>query len=298
MNQTLFRGTGTALVTPFTVDGDIDTTALRSLIDFQIENGVDALVILGTTGENPTVTDVERQRMVELSVEVSAGRVPVVIGTGSNDTRSTIECARQAEAAGADGQLVVGPFYNKPTQRGFIAHVESIADATTLPMILYNVPGRTGFNIAPETVLQLAHGIDTVVGVKEASGSIPQITDVLAGRPDGFAVYSGDDELALPVCLLGGDGVVSVISNALPDAFAELIRLALDLDAGAARRLHLRMLPAMRACFVETNPIPIKAVLGEMGLIQNVLRLPLQPLSESNRNGLRNAFAPMLGVSA
>lgn len=298
MNRALFRGTGTALVTPFTADGDLDATALRRLIDFQITNGVNALIILGTTGENPTVTDAERQRIVELSLEAAAGRVPVVIGTGSNDTRATIDYARRAEAAGADGQLVVGPFYNKPSQRGFIAHVEAIADATSLPIVLYNVPGRTGFNIAPETTLQLAHTVDTVVGVKEASGSIPQITDVLSSRPEGFAVYAGDDELALPVCLLGGDGVVSVISNALPDTFSELIRRAMNLETDAARRLHLRMLPAMRACFLETNPIPIKALLGEMGLIENVLRLPLEPLSESNLEALRNAFEPLLGVYA
>ncbi len=298
MNKMLFRGTGTALVTPFTVDDEVDTAGLRRLIDFQIAGSIDALIILGTTGENPTVTDSERRLIVELAVETVAGRVPVIVGTGSNDTRSTIDHARQAEAAGADGQLVVGPFYNKPTQNGFVAHVEAIADASTLPMVLYNVPGRTAFNILPDTVLQLADSVDTVAGVKEASGNLAQISDILLGRPEGFAVYSGDDELALPICLLGGDGVISVIGNAVPEAFGNLIRLALNLDARAACRLHFEMIPAMRACFTETNPIPIKAVLYDMGLIDDVLRLPLQSMSESNRRIVENAFESGLGVSA
>ncbi len=292
----LFRGTCPAIVTPFNAHGEVDYGALRRLLDYQIAGGIDAVVILGTTGENPTVTSAERQRLVETSVERVAARVPVIVGTGGNDTRQSVDNARHAIAAGADGQLVVGPYYNKPTQAGFRAHVDAIASASELPIVLYNVPGRTSLNILPETILELAERVDTVVGVKEASGSLAQISDILARRPDGFAVYAGDDEMALPVCVLGGDGVVSVIANALPEAFGRLVRDALDGRITEARRSHYDLLEAMRACFAETNPIPIKAVLADVGLIENVLRLPLMPITDASRHRVIAAFERHLGV--
>ena len=294
----LFRGTATALVTPFTADDTFDAFAFRHLIDHQIEGGVEALLVLGTTGENSTVSDAERERIVETAIAHVDGRVPVIVGTGNNATAESIARARQATAAGADGQLVVGPYYNKPMQTGFRAHVEAIAEATDLPIILYNVPGRTRFNIEAETALQLASDVPPVVGIKEASGNLAQISDILAHRPESLAVYAGDDEMVLPLAALGADGVVSVVSNALPGRFSDLVRSALAGDLAAARRDHFELLPALRACFTETNPIPIKAVLHEMGIIGPHLRLPMLPLSDAARPGVLEAFAPFLGVMA
>ncbi|GIV60739.1 MAG: 4-hydroxy-tetrahydrodipicolinate synthase [Rhodothermaceae bacterium] len=298
MSTPLFTGTATALVTPFTADGAVDEAAFRRLIDYQIDHGVEALVVLGTTGENPTVTDTERARLVDLAVEQAGGRVPVIVGTGDNDTRRSIALARQAAAAGADGQLLVGPYYNKPTQDGFRAHVAAVAGAADLPIILYNVPGRTSFNMTAETVLRLAEEVPLVRGIKEASGNLAQITDILAHRPASLAVYAGDDEMALPLATLGADGVVSVIANALPGPFGALVRAALAGDLAAARQRHFALLPAMRACFFETNPIPIKAVLAEMGLITPELRLPLLPAAEPTRRRVLEAFAPFVHAVA
>lgn len=288
--QPLFLGTAPALVTPFTAYGTFDAVAFRRLIDFQIEGGVEALVVLGTTGENPTVTDDERQQIIETALSQARGRVPVIVGTGSNATQQSIAFARQAAALGANGQLVVGPYYNKPSQEGIYAHVAAIAEATDCPIILYNVPGRTGLNIRTETILRLAEDVPAVVGVKEASGNLPQITDLLMQRPAGLAVYAGDDELTLPLVALGAEGCISVISNALPSRFSVLVRAALRGDMTEARRRQAELLPAMRACFVETNPVPIKTVLGEMGLIHPRLRLPLVPMGEPNRQRVLGAF--------
>lgn len=295
MQNFLFRGTGTALVTPFASDGGVDYGALRRLLDFQIDGGVEAIVVLGTTGENPTISDDERKRIIETAVDQAHGKVPIIAGTGVNDTAASVRNARVAAAAHADGQLVVGPYYNKPTQEGFRAHVREIASATDLPIILYNVPGRTSFNATPETILTIANEVPAVVGVKEASGNLSQITDILRARPPSLAVYAGDDEMALPLAALGGDGVVSVISNALPGPFSELVRHALAGSFEDARREHFDLLPAMRACFFETNPIPVKAVLADLGLIENHLRLPLLPLSESRRASVLEAFESLLG---
>ncbi|RMH69315.1 MAG: 4-hydroxy-tetrahydrodipicolinate synthase [Bacteroidetes bacterium] len=294
----LFTGTAPALVTPFTADGALDEAAFRRLIDYQIEGGVEALVVLGTTGENPTITFDERVRLVETAVAHTAGRVPVIVGTGSNATAESVTFARQATAAGADGQLVVGPYYNKPSQEGFRAHVAAIADATDLPIILYNVPGRTSFNLQADTVLRLAEEVPSVVGIKEASGNLAQISDILRHRPAHLAVYAGDDEWTLPLVLLGGDGVISVISNALPHRFSTLVRTALAGDVAEARRLHMDLLPAMRACFFDTNPIPIKAVLAEMGLIEPTLRLPLVPMPDTTRRRVLEAFETLISVTA
>lgn len=290
----LFRGTGTAIVTPFTADDTVDYEAFRRHIDHQIEGGVDALVVLGTTGENATIWPDERRELVEKSIELVDGRVPVIIGSGNNSTSESIVFSKEATEAGADGLLVVGPYYNKPTQAGFRAHVAAIADATDTPIIIYNVPGRTSFNILPETVLRLAEEVPTVVGVKEASGSLAQISDILAHRPHSLAVYSGDDEITLPLIALGGDGVVSVIGNAVPDVFSELVRKALEGRIDEAREIHFRLLPAMRACFLETNPIPIKAVVNAIGLGGSRLRLPLIEMEEANRKKVLEAFSAFI----
>jgi len=278
----LFRGAAPALVTPFTDTDRIDHDAFCRLIDAQIEGGVAALVVLGTTGENPTVSHEERRALVDTAVSHTDGRVPVIVGTGTNDTRESIQFSEEAVEAGADGLLVVGPYYNKPSQRSFSAHVQAIAEATQAPIILYNVPGRTSFNINAETTIALARTVEEVVGVKEASGDLAQISDILSDRPEGFAVYAGDDEMAFPLCALGGDGCVSVISNVEPAAFASLIDAALEGDLEAARARHFDLLPAMRACFFETNPVPVKAVLAADGVMMPHVRLPLLAMEEGS----------------
>ncbi|MEM0961455.1 MAG: 4-hydroxy-tetrahydrodipicolinate synthase [Bacteroidota bacterium] len=302
--QPIFRGTAPALITPFASDGStLDLTSFRELIDMQIEGsrfdgrlfeGVEALVVLGTTGENPTVTADERRQLVEVAVEHTAGRVPVVVGTGTNATAQSVEFSREAASAGADGLLVVGPYYNKPTPAGVLAHVAAIADATDCPIILYNVPGRTGSNLTAETMLRVAEDVPTVVGVKEASGDLNQIADVIAHAPDGVAVYSGDDDLAFPTACLGGAGLISVIANAAPGPIAEMIRRALADDVAGARALHYALLDAMRASFVESNPAPVKAVLAAQGRSEATLRLPLAPLSASAREHVLSAYAGLI----
>ena len=286
----LFTGVAPALITPFTADDEIDEPAMRKLIDWQVESGVDALVVLGTTGENATVWPEERRRIVDLAVEHTAGRVPVIIGAGNNSTSESIGFSKEAAASGADALLIVGPYYNKPTQAGFVAHVKAIAEAADKPIILYNVPGRTSFNIAADTVLQLAEEVPSVVGIKEASGDLAQISDILMGRPEKLAVYSGDDEMTLPMIALGAHGVVSVLSNVLPEPVSRMVRTALGGRIDEARRLHFELVPAMRACFVETNPIPVKTVLASMGIMNGRLRLPLVDISEANRPRLLEVF--------
>lgn len=295
----LFRGVAPALVTPFTTDDSIDEEAFRDLIDLQIDGGVSALVVLGTTGENPTMTHEERRRIVDLAVAATEGRVPVIVGTGTNNTDESVLFSEEAVAAGADGLLVVGPYYNKPSQEGFFAHVETIAEAADAPIILYNVPGRTSFNVTADTTLRLAEDVPQVVGMKEASGDLEQISDILAHRPDGFAVYAGDDEMTLPLVALGGDGVVSVISNALPNQFVELVDAALDGDITRAREIHFSLLPAMRACFLETNPIPIKDICAALGWMEPHVRLPLTPMDERSpvRQRVLSAFDEFLEVT-
>lgn len=294
MSDFIFKGTGTAIVTPFTADDDLDLDAFRKHIEMQIDGGVDCLVVLGTTGENATIWPEERRRLVDAAIEYTDGRVPVIIGTGNNSTAESIGFSKEAAQSGADGLLIVGPYYNKPTQSGFAAHVKAIADACDTPIVIYNVPGRTSFNIEAETVLQLAEEVPTVVGVKEASGDLAQISDILAGRPDSLAVYSGDDEMTLPLIGLGGDGVVSVLSNALPDQVSTMVRAALDGRIEEARRLHFELMPAMRACFFETNPIPMKAVLSSMGMMNGRLRLPLVDISDKNRTRVLDTFEALL----
>jgi 4-hydroxy-tetrahydrodipicolinate synthase len=296
----LFRGVAPALVTPFTADDEIDDDAFRGLIERQIEGGVSGLVVLGTTGENPTITHEERRHVVDLAVAAADGRVPVIVGTGTNNTDESVAFSEEAIEQGADGLLVVGPYYNKPSQVGFVAHTEAIAEAADAPIILYNVPGRTSFNVEAETVLHLAEHVPQVVGVKEASGDLEQISDVLAHRPDGFAVYSGDDEMTLPLLAMGGEGVVSVISNAIPDRFCGMVQSGLEGELPTARQQHFKLLPAMRACFLETNPVPIKDVCAAMGHMEPHVRLPLVPMDERApvRQRVLSAFDELLDVAA
>ena len=305
--QPIFRGTAPALVTPFTADDRIDEAAFRDLIDFQIEGspfggqsygGVQALVVLGTTGENPTVTLAERRQLVDVALAHTAGRVPVIVGTGTNSTAQSVQFSVEAARAGADGLLVVGPYYNKPTPDGVVGHVAAIADATDCPIILYNVPGRTGSNLTAETTLRVIDEVPSVVGVKEASGNLNQIADVIAGAPEGVAVYSGDDDLAFPTVLLGGDGLISVIANAAPGPVSELIRQALADDVEGARTLHYALLDAMRASFFEANPGPIKAVLAAQGRMDAAVRLPLAPLTDAAGGRVAEAYAALVEAGA
>lgn len=282
-------GCGTALVTPFTRDGAVDEQALRKLVDWQIEQGVHFLVPCGSTGEAVTMTPAEHRRVVEITVEQANGRVPVVAGAGSNDTAKAVALSKEMRAAGATHLLHVSPMYNKPPQRGIIEHFRRIADATDLPIVVYNVPGRTGGNIEAKTSLALAE-IPHVVAIKEASGNLAQVTDILRHRPDHFAVLSGDDELTLAIMAAGGDGVISVVSNATPKAMAELCDSAGRGDFAAARRTHFRLLPWMRAAFVESNPVPVKAAMAMLGRMENTLRLPLVPLADAHVETVRNAL--------
>ena len=283
------RGCGTALVTPFLAGGDVDEPALRALVRWQLAEGVHFLVPCGSTGEAATLTPAEHRRVVEVVVEEVAGRVPVVAGAGANDTRRAVWFSREMQAAGATHLLHVSPAYSKPPQRGIEAHFRAVADATELPVVLYNVPGRTASNVEPATVLRLA-AVPNIVAVKEASGNLAQADAILRDRPDGFAVLSGDDQLTLGMMAAGGDGVISVVSNAAPRLMATLCELAAAGDAAGARSVHQRLVPWMTAAFVESNPIPAKAALAMLGRMQNVLRLPLVPLAAAHEAAVREAL--------
>jgi 4-hydroxy-tetrahydrodipicolinate synthase len=289
MSEYSLSGCGTALATPFTSHGAVDENALRALVDWQIDEGIDFLVPCGSTGEAATMTVAEQRRVVEVTVAQVRGRVSVVAGAGSNDTARAIALSREMEAAGATHLLHASPMYNKPPQRGIVAHFHAIADAVTLPIMVYNVPGRTASNIEAATTLELAKH-PRIIAVKEASGLLPQITDILVARPEGFAVLSGDDELTLAILALGGDGLVSVISNVAPRLTSELVRLARAGRFEKARDIHMRLLPWMRAAFIESNPVPVKAALNMLGRMDNVLRLPLVPLAESRSAAVRSAL--------
>lgn len=277
----MFGGTGTAVVTPFK-EGGVDFESFGRFLNWQIEGGVEFLVVLGTTGESPTVTAEERAEIIKFAVKTAAGRVPVVIGTGTNCTANTIALSQQAEGLGADGVLVVTPYYNKPTQEGLYQHFKAVATAIKIPLIVYNVPGRTGTNILPETVHRLSRLLN-VAGIKEAAGDVAQI-DILVrlikkDRPD-FAILSGNDDQAFHLVNSGGDGVISVLSNVMPRETSDMIRLALAGEVEKARELHHRMFPLMKNLFVEANPIPVKYAVNRLGLCRNELRLPLVPATE------------------
>ena len=287
--MTAVQGCGTALVTPFTDSGALDLPALRALVDWQIGEGIDFLVPCGSTGEAQTLDDGERERVVAAVVEVSAGRVPVMAGATSNDTARAVAETRRMCRLGADYILSATPYYNKPTQEGLYRHLASVADASEKPVVLYNVPGRTAVNLKASTALRLAEH-PNVIGIKEASGDLKQVMEILGGRPPGFAVLSGDDWLTLPVITAGGDGLISVTSNEVPGPMTAFVHLVLSGDLDPARRWHYRLLPLMDANFLETNPAPVKAALALLGRIQNVLRLPLVPASEATCRSLREAL--------
>jgi 4-hydroxy-tetrahydrodipicolinate synthase len=289
MSEVEPRGCGTALVTPFTSDGEVDEESFRALVEWQIEEGIHFLVPCGSTGEAATLTREEHLRVVGLAVEQNAGRVAVLGGVNGNDTRATIEQAKAVADQGVSHLMVVGPPYNRPPQRGFIAHFEAIADAVDVPIILYNVPGRTGSNMQSKTTLTLA-GHPNICGIKEASGNLDQILDVILHRPAGFRVLSGDDNLTVPFMALGGDGVVSVVSNAVPGPMARLAEAMDRADLEEARRLMRTLQPIMIAGFVESNPMPMKAAMSELGRMENVVRLPLVPLAEEHVEKVRAAL--------
>jgi 4-hydroxy-tetrahydrodipicolinate synthase len=283
-------GCGTALVTPFAADGSVDELALRRLVEWQIAEGIDFLVPCGSTGEAATMTVEEHVRVVAITAEQAAGRVPIMAGAGSNDTRRAIALSRALAETGATHLLHVAPMYNKPPQRGLLAHFRAIADAAPLPVVLYNVPSRTAINIAADTTLALAEH-PRIVGIKEASGDLAQITEILRGRPSRFSVLSGDDALTLALVAAGGDGVVSVVSNATPRLMTQLVAAARGGEIEIARAVHMQLTPWMRAAFVESNPIPVKAALHLMGRIGPTLRLPLVPLDERYVPTVRAALA-------
>jgi 4-hydroxy-tetrahydrodipicolinate synthase len=281
------RGCGTALVTPFHQDGSIDDAVLRNLVAWQVESGIDFLIPCGTTGETPTLSRDEWLRVVDTTIEVVAGRVPVVAGATSNSTQEAVEKAREvASRPGVNAILTASPYYNKPTQEGQYRHFKAIAEAVDKPLILYNVPGRTGANIEPGTLARLAE-VPNIVAVKEASGNISQIAEVLNAVPESFLVFSGDDAITLPVIALGGVGIISVASNEIPAEMAALTRAALNNDWATARSLHRKYLPLMQANFIESNPLPVKATLAMMGKIEEVYRLPLLPMRRDTRSKLQ-----------
>jgi 4-hydroxy-tetrahydrodipicolinate synthase len=282
----MFTGCGTAMVTPFRQSGSVDEPTLRKLIQRQIDSGIDFLVPCGTTGESPTLTHAEHLRVVEITIELAKGKVPVLAGAGGYNTAEVITMARELQTLGADGILSVTPYYNKPTQEGLYQHYKAIASAISLPIILYSVQGRTGVNIEPATVKRLAE-IENIVGLKEASGNISQMSTILNCVPEDFLILSGDDAIALPLIALGGRGVISVASNEIPAQMTELVCLALKNDLAAARNLHRRYLPLMEINFVESNPIPVKAAMAEMKLLSPVWRLPLVPPKAENLARIR-----------
>jgi 4-hydroxy-tetrahydrodipicolinate synthase len=290
------RGCATALVTPFTATGDVDVDQLRKLVEFQIAGGVRLLVPCGTTGESATMTDEEDQLVIRTTVEVAQGRARVIAGTGSNSTAAAIEYSKTARDIGADAVLSVAPYYNKPTQEGLYAHFRAIAESVPdVPVVIYNVPGRTSSNIAASTCVRLAREVENIVAVKEASGNLSQIMEILRGRPEGFKVISGDDSLTLPMISLGADGLISVASNEIPDLMSRMVDLALAGNLAEARELHYRVLPLMEANFIESSPGPVKAVMAMMGLIDENFRLPLVPVQEKTRAQLREVLLE-LGV--
>ena len=281
------RGCGTALVTPFQQDGSIDGTALRNLVAWQIESGIDFLVPCGTTGETPTLTHDEWLYVIDATIEVAAGRVPIVAGASSNSTHEAVAKAKEVAARpGVDAILTASPYYNKPTQEGLYQHFKAIAEAVNLPIILYSVQGRTGVNIEPATVQRLAQ-IPNIVGIKEASGNVAQMAAILNCVPEEFLVLSGDDALTLPLLALGGHGVISVASNEIPAEMKRLTQLALAGDFEGARQIHRRYHELMEINFVESNPIPVKAAMAEMGLLEASWRLPLVPPKPENRARIR-----------
>jgi len=286
----LFTGTATALVTPFKTNGAVDEPTLRKLVDLQIKGGVEALVPVGSTGEGATLSEDEQAFVIETVVDQVHRKVPVIAGASSNSTIRAVGLAREAQKRGADAVLTVAPFYNKPTQEGIFQHFVAIAGAVEIPIVIYNVPGRTASNIDAATALRLAEEVPNIAGVKEASANFGQIMEILRNRPKGFGVWSGDDNLTLPMVALGADGVISVAANEIPRLFSDMVRYTLMGKWEKARAMHYRLLPLMNANFLESNPIPVKAALSMMGLTETTVRLPLVTMSDPARKRLENVM--------
>ena len=281
-----FQGSFVAMVTPFR-NGEIDEAKLRELVEFHVANGTDGLIPCGTTGESPTLSHDEHKRVVEIVIEAARGRIQVVAGTGSNSTAEAIGLTRHAERSGAAGALVVNPYYNRPTQEGLYRHFRAVAESVSIPIIVYNIQSRTAVNVETPTLERLARDVRNVAGVKEASGSLDQMSQVIAACGPDFSVLSGDDNVTLPLMAIGGHGVISVIANLLPRETAEMVHAALDGDWKRARELHYRLFPMARAAFIETNPIPIKEAMAIAGLLEPEFRLPMCRMSDANRERLR-----------
>ncbi len=277
MVRNIFKGLGIALVTPFKSDGSVDYEALKRLLDYQIKNGADFLCILATTGETPTLTADEKKQIKDLVIERVGGRLPILIGCGGNNTAAVVEELKTGDFAGIDGVLSVCPFYNKPSQEGLYQHFKAIAGATKLPVVLYNVPGRTGVNMTAQTTVRLANDCPNIVAIKEAAGNLEQVDEIIKNKPDSFDVISGDDALTFPMVACGAVGVISVIGNALPKEFSRMLRLEMKGEFESARKIHHKFTDLFNLLFVDGNPAGVKAMLNEMGMIENVLRLPLVP---------------------
>jgi 4-hydroxy-tetrahydrodipicolinate synthase len=290
MSQT-FQGSFVAMVTPFR-NGKVDEAKLRELVEFHITHGTDGLIPCGTTGESPSLSHDEHRRVVELVIEAARGRIRVVAGTGSNSTAEAIDMTRHAERAGATGALVVNPYYNKPTQEGLYRHFRAVAESVAIPILLYNIQSRTAINVETDTMARLVRDTKNIVGVKEASGSLDQMSQVIAACGPDFSVLSGDDNITLPLLAIGGSGVVSVIANIVPRETADLVHAALEGDWKRARDLHYRLFPLARAAFLETNPIPIKEAMALAGMLEPEFRLPMCRMSDANREKLRTILTP------
>lgn len=280
-------GTSTAIVTPFLADGSIDYPAFAQMLERQITEGIESVVVCGSTGEGATMTSEEKCALFRFAVEKNAGRIPIIAGTGSNDTRASIELTKAAAQCGVDGFLIVAPFYNKPTQNGYFEHFKAIAESTDLPIILYNVPGRTAGNVLAETQLRIAEQCKNIIATKEASADLEQMMEIIRNAPDHFDLLAGDDALALPIIACGGKGVVSVVANIVPKQFGDCVRTALRGEFENARIQHLALFPIMKACFLESNPIPIKTMLDEIGLLEENFRLPLTKIQDNNRQKIK-----------
>jgi 4-hydroxy-tetrahydrodipicolinate synthase len=288
--MTKLTGTGTALVTPFKANGTIDEKSLREHVEWQIKSKVEFLVPCGSTGESATMTREERRRVIEIVVDQNAGRLPVVAGTGTNSTADSIELTKDAKEVGADAVLLVGPYYNKPTQEGFYQHFKRIVEECDIKAVLYNVPGRTASNMLPETTLRLAEDVENIIAIKEASNILEQIMQIIKHKPRDFSVLSGEDSLTLPIITAGGDGVIAVISNEVPKEYAEMTRAALKGDLKKAQDIHYKLFDLMKANFFESNPIPVKTALSMMGKIEESLRLPLTKMSKANKDKLKDVL--------
>ena len=284
-----FRGSGVAIVTPFKNDSSIDFSALGRVVEHIIQGGINYIVVLGTTGESVTLTKDEKKAIISYVVETINGRLPLIVGIGGNNTQDAINTIKHTDLSGIDGILSVVPYYNKPTQRGLFQHFKSIATCSPVPVIMYNIPGRTGCNMTSETCLELAHECDNIVGIKEASGDMGQIMRIIKGKPDNFGVISGDDMLAIPVISAGGAGVISVLGNAFPEACSELVNNAIKNNYKSAREIHFKYLEIIDLLFTEGNPAGVKAMLSVLNICQNNLRLPLVPVSRSTMSRIQKA---------